>query len=356
MIGLERNQYVRIHTNKGVTVDEYGPDHVFSLGWSREKNQVSKSELSVPSRLTENILPDLVPWLHWVSVWDETGTRLHWTGPVQAVSGNRDQITVSASDMGALFQRQPTPITKRWEATDPAYIANELVGAMIEQRGIQTQTLVRPDPRVEKFDFAASAADQMLDQTMNQLVDLGLTWAVSMGRPVLGPLSFKAQESFDGERDFIDGAPVVTRDGADMANEIIVRAPGATARARVPIEGLLLSRIVDIDSMFSVTNVQKVADQYVRQTARVRDKLQLPGNTRLHPEAPVDLDMLVPTVRFNLSAYGLLALMELTSMECKCADGDISVSISLEVVDDDPPELEEFTQSSSILGQNGGGR
>lgn len=350
MIGADRNQYVRLHTYKGVTIDEFTPDHMFTAGWSREKNNVSKASISVPSTLTDNVIPDLDPWLNWMSIWDDTGTRLHWTGPIQEISGNRDQVTIGASDMAALFARQPNPITKKWEGADPAFIAQELIDSMIEQQGLPTQTIARPDPRADKFDFAVNFEETELDRTLDQLVDVGLIWSITMGRPILGPLSFKSLASLDGERDFIDGSPVITRTGADMANEIIVRAPGAVARARVSVPGLFLSRIVDIESMFSVSNVQRVAEQYVKKTSRSRDILQLPGNIRLNPEAPVELDMLVPTARFHVEAYGLLAQMELRSMECKCEQGDIAVTVTMESVDDDPPELESFAQNTGLFG------
>lgn len=355
MIGGDRNQLVSLHTSKGVQLYQYNPTDQFSLGWGREKNNVSKCELSVPSQLVNNVLPDIVPWQHWVSVWDEYGKRLHWTGPVMSWSGNRDQLTISCADSGSLFKRQVNPITKRWEAADPAFIAGEIIESMLEQQGIPTQPLVRPDPRVDKFDFSVIFEEQMVDQTISQLVDVGLCWSVTMGRPILGPLSFKTQAALDGERDFMDGSPVITRDGADMANEIILRSTDSLARARVPLEGLNLQRIVHVENMFGVSNTQKVTNQYVRETSRVRDTLQLPQNVRLHPDAPVDLDMLVPTARFMVEAYGVLAVMELTAMEVRCSSGEISVGVTMASVDDDPPELEEFTKANGIGGLSGGG-
>lgn len=338
---VDRNQYVSIHTFTGKQIYQYTPDHQLGLGWGREKNQTSKCEITVPSQLAEGVVPKLVPWLHWASVWDEHGKRLHWTGPIQDWEADKDKVSIAASDFSALFDYQVNPITKRWETTDPAFIAGELLERILDQQGLAVAPRVIPDPRLDKFDFATVFESQSLRQTMTQLVDYGLSWSVSMGTPVLGPLSFKPITALS-ETDFVDGSPTISRTGKDMANEIILRAPGTIARARVPGGGLNLQRIIDVDSMFSVSNAQRVAEQQVRYTSKVRDILSLPGDVRLHPEAPVGLDQLVPTARFTIEAYGILALMELISMQVKCFDGEIAVHVTMANVDDDPTELNEL--------------
>ncbi|RIR62933.1 hypothetical protein D2E33_04430 [Mycobacteroides abscessus] len=350
MIGGERNQLVSLHTHKGVQLDQYDPDHQISLGWTREQNQASKCEINVSSSLNSGVVPDIVPWLHWISVWDECGRRLHWTGPVVKWQGNRDQLSLTAFDMGTYFKRQRNPITKRWEATDPAFIARELIEATIERKGVYTTPIVRPDPRVDKFDFQVTADDQMLDQTISSLVNLGLRWAVAGGVPVLGPMSLKPLASL-GEHDFMGGSPVISRDGTNMANDILLRAADSIARDRVEIEGIDLQRIVNIDDMFSVSNANKATRQLVRSTSRVRDTLELPGDIRLHPEAPIDLDQLVPSARFTVGSYGVLALMELQSMQVSCKEGDIAVSVTMDAIydEDDPIELDKVEDSKHSL-------
>lgn len=200
MIGGERNQLVSLHTHKGVQLDQYDPDNQISLGWSREQNQVSKCEVNASSSLNDGVVPNIVPWLHWISVWDEYGRRLHWTGPVAKWQANRDQLSITAYDVGTYFKKQRNPITKRWEATDPAFIARELVESMIEQQGINTAPIVRPDPRVDKFDFQVKSDDQMLDQTIASLVNFGLRWAITGGVPVLGPLRWGSTTSWAAAR------------------------------------------------------------------------------------------------------------------------------------------------------------
>jgi hypothetical protein len=69
----------------------------------------------------------------------------------------------------------------------------------------------------------------------------------------------------------------------------------------------------------------------------------------LHPDAPVSLEELIPSARFNLAAYGLRVKQELESMSVTITAGKAQVGIKLEsVVDkDDLPELAELVQEKT---------
>lgn len=342
MIGA---QYVSIHTRKGVPLYQYSPSEQYGVGWSREQNQVSTCDLTLPSQAHDRVLPDLAPWLHEVSVWSEDGKSLYWNGPITSWSANRDQVTVTARDIATLMTRTLNPITKRWDIADPADIAAELVEAMIDQHGLRAKPIVRRDPRVDRFDFAVRFEEQTLDQTFGELTGLGLRWSVVMGVPILGPMPLRAVAALS-EHDFVGGSPVVGVDGADMATEVIVRTAGTIARARTPVDGLRLQKMVTLDSMFAVSNAAKAARQLVSHSSAARRTLALPGNIRLHPEAPVLLDQLIPSARFTVEAYGAMDVLELTSMQVQARNGETTVNVTMQSVDDDPPELLEQDAST----------
>jgi hypothetical protein len=75
----------------------------------------------------------------------------------------------------------------------------------------------------------------------------------------------------------------------------------------------------------------------------MREAVVLDGSALLSPYAPLDIESLVPSVRVTVSAYGTLALMELQSMEVSMDSSGVAVTVGLESVDDDPPELVKIT-------------
>ena len=331
---LSGQQIVSLHTASGVQLYQFLPQDYVTLRWGREHSDISRCEVEVPTRLVE----DITPWLHWVSVWDGSGTVLHWTGPVQKATYRRAATTVAAADIGSLMSRTRVPLTKRWEASDPAEIAAELWQAMIETHRLRGKPIVRRDPLADPFDWSSTADEQMLDKTVDDLVGLGLCWTVVAGTALLGPAPRTSMAAL-GEDDFLDGDLAVVRDGTRVFTDVVLRAADATSRARVNNAGLNLQTIVNVDSLFGVSNADRATRQYLRYCSRMREAVVLDGSARLHPQAPLTLEALVPSARVTVAAYDTLSLMEIQSVEVAASEGDVEVTVGLESVDDDPPEL-----------------
>lgn len=336
-------QVVALHSYDGVQLYQFLADDQVSMTWTRELRETSRCEIVVPSTLEYSRLPDIVPWQHWCSVWEDNGQRLLWTGPIQQVTSGRTTMTILAKDSSAYSARTRTPVTKRWDSADPTAVAAELWDAMIRHHRLNVTPIRRPDPNADPFDFAAVADEKMLEAVIAELVTLGLRWSVVAGVPILGPAPFTAFTAL-GTDDFIGGDGVtVVRDGATSFNDILLRGPDNLARARVPMAGLNLQTIVTVDDMFGVSNTDKAARQYVRHVAKVRDAVHLPDDAVLHPHAPVTIDQLIPSARVTVDAYGLLALMEIEGVSVTTGT-QAGVSVKLEAVDDDLPELMTLTE------------
>ena len=328
-------QIVSLHTAaSGVQLYQFTPSDTESVSWRRELSEVSTASVLVPTRLVE----DIVPWLHWMSVWDSNGDTLHWTGPVQTVTYSREATTIEAVDTAALLSRTRVPLTKAWEAADPAEIAAELWSAMFEAQRLVGNPIVRRDPLNDPFDFVCVADEQMLDRLMDDLVGLGLSWSVVAGTALLGPAP-RTPIAALGEDDFVGGDLELIRDGSRMFTDVLLRAADDQTRARVNVGGLNLQTIVDVDSLFGVSNADRAARQYLRYCSSVRDAVSVNGSAVLNPASPLTLQSLVPSARVTVSAYGVVSLMEIQSVDASFDDGDFSVAINLESVDDDPPEL-----------------
>lgn len=346
---ISEHQIVSLHTFGGVQLDQFLGNELIECVWSREVSETSRCELTVPSTIDHNRLPNIQPWLHWVSVWDDSGQDLYWTGPIRRVEGDRESIRISARDVSSLFSRTRCPIQKRWENGDPADIANEMWQSMGDWHGLNLRPVVRQDPFGDRFDYTAVGEEAMLDVVMDELVHLGLRWSVVSGVPLLGPLPHTPVAALT-EDDFVNGGLTLVRDGSSTFNDVLLRGGADLARARVPMAGLNLQTVVDIDSMFGVGNADRAVRQYARYVSKIHDSVTLPETASLHPDAPVSIGQLIPTARLVIDAYGLLLPVELTGVDVSLSTDSSDVSIRVTGVDDDLPELIEVQRQADISG------
>ncbi len=346
------DQIVNLHSitgaGRGSQLYQFLPDNYHELTWTRMLRNPSKCTLVSPPVDDSDRLPDIVPWLHWISVWDGQETELLWSGPILKARASRRGLTVEARDIGALLRRTWTPVSRRWEAADPATIASGLWDAMIRHHGINVDPIVRMDPEGDRFDFQAVGERDMLDVVMDQLVQFGLRWAVTAGIPVLGPMPTTPVATLS-ETDFVGADIGVLRDGSASYNNVLVRGGGADdlARTKVPMHGLDLQTIVDIEDMFGVSNVARAAHQYARHTASIRTALDLPDGTVLDDDAPVTIGQLVPSTRYVLSAHGLRELVELEGVEVQRIAGKATAAVTMESVNT-LPELADAAGLDNI--------
>lgn len=348
---VSNQQGVSIHTRTGVQLYQYLPSKVSSGSWTRDVQDVSTLTLELPA---DDVLDklDIIPWLHWVSVWDmeASGQRdaLLWKGPIQTLSLNRRSgtLNVVAKDLMAFMKRTRAPLSKKWDSADPATIAGELVQDMLELHGITETPIIRLDPYGSRFEYTAESDTKMLNEQLDDLVRLGLRWTVVSGVPILGP-AHRNPITVLGEEHFLGDGLTITRDGSSSYNNILLRGADAIAHAKVPMAGLDLQTIVTVDDVHSVSNAERAAFQAARYYASIRDSVSLPGGTVLHPDAPITMRQMIPSVRVNIDAYGSLYGMELHNVTVTMGGGnaDTTVAVSLEVTTDDLPEL------STINGQ-----
>ncbi|QHB37764.1 minor tail protein [Mycobacterium phage Imvubu] len=347
------DQIISLHTARGVTLYQFLPEHYSDSTWSRDQRDTSRSTIVLPPQDGLNELPDIMPWLHHVTVFDGERDTVLWTGPIQKASSNRAGLTLTCRDHAAYLQRTRDPITKRWDAADPAHIAAELWRLMADQQAITTRVIERPDPEGERFDFAIEADEQMLDQTISSLVDKGLRWTVVSGAAIIGPVGLDPIATL-GEDDFLGDGITLVRDGGAVYNDVMVRGADVRHRERVDYYGQNLQTIHNVDDMFGLSNVKRAAQQYVKHTGTVRTRLELPPSTVLHPDAPVSIDELMPSTRFIIEAHGIRQLMELTGVEVARRAGAASVSVSMESVEEDIELLKK--QGENMPTQTLGGR
>lgn len=332
-------QIVSIHTARGTQLNQFLTNEQTSLAWSREASQVSTATLIVPSAYAVDQFPQLQPWTQWMTVWDGDGNDVLWRGPIQSVARGRKTLTISGRDPSAYYAKTRTPLTKRWEAIDPSVPAAAMWEQMAADKALNGETIVRPDPLGDRFDVDLVRDAQMMESDIQALVQKGLRWCVVGGIPIFGPLPLKTVTALS-EDDFMGDDPLqLVRDGGQTANDVVLRAADVISRARVDVPGQNLQAIVTVDDMFGVSNADKAVRQFVRYTGQVRDTLTVPDGSQLHPNAPVTIAQLMPSARFTVEAFGLLSLMELRSVKVAVTPGSTVVTVAMDSVNDDLPEL-----------------
>lgn len=342
MTVVSDRQIVSVHTRRGVQLHQIvaGVNQA-SVRWRRESGEVSTCEVVCPVTADDAaVLAELQPWTDWVSVWDEGGTELYWTGPVVAPSVGRATATVACRDYSAVAARTRIPDTRRWEFAPLTDIAGELWDAMIGVHGLAVPSPIRlPDPYGDRFDFDVTADTAMLDDTLRTLTGLGLRWTVVAGAAVLGPAPRRPVAAL-GDHDFLGDGPRLVRDGLRMANDVLLRCADDEIRVRAPAAGLNLQALVRRDNVSGVSNAERAARQYLRRTAEVREVLTFDGATGLHPDAPLTADQLIPSARVTVEFAGRVQVMELHAVEVSCTPKGTTVTVTPEAVDDrDPNEL-----------------
>lgn len=340
---VSQTQIVTLRTAQGVQLDQWRASEQLGLKWTLEQRETSVCELSV---INDGYRPgDIMPWIHWIDVFDDQGRTLLWSGPVTARSIGREQVSISARDTSALTAKTRVRLVKKWDATDPAVIAGEHYAELIDHHGLNTKAVVREDPMGDRFDFSSKADGTQVDGIITQLVSRGLYWSVVRGVPVLGPWDRKPVAAL-GEDDFLGDGIMLTCDGTSTYNDILLRAADNIAHAIVPMGGLSLQQTVTVDDVFGVSNADMAVRLYARYAGSLRDTISLPQGSILHPDAPITIDQLIPSARVTVTAFDMTFLMEVTQVEVNSGSGmsGSQVSVTLTQVDDDLPELIEMQE------------
>lgn len=341
-------QYVSIHSLRGVQMYQWQPSDQQQLQWGRQLRDVSKASLTLGTLMTDDDnFPDIYPWVHWCSIWSGDWTpKLYWTGPVQKVTANRYGGSINASDVSAYLGKTRCPLTKSWDAVDPCIPAGELWDRLIELHGLSIDPVLRQDPWGDHFNVTTKSDVEMLDKTIKNLEQMGLRWSVIAGTPLLGPMPYQPIASLD-ENDFTGEAGIsLIRDGTATANDVLLRGGDNLARARIDLSNLNLQSIVTIDNMFGVSNVMRATQQYVRQTGMIKTDIDVPSNAVLRPDANVDIDQLIPSARFAISAYGVRLRMELESINVAASGSDVQVAPAFN-------EVQDWTEIGQLQSQGG---
>lgn len=327
-----------VHTVDGRGVDVIPCSIMSAITWGREQREVSVCDIDVMTEGDPELLEDLRPWVHWVTVWH--GERPVWTGPIQSIRIGRVTTKIAARDPSTFMWRTRVPVTRTWADTDPTGIAASVLASMNDLHHIDATPIVLPGI-TESFTYHADADSRMVHQLMDDLTKLGLEWTVVAGRFILGAFS-EAPVAELAECDFLVDIDRL-RDGSGTFNDVRIQGQNWAQTARAPLAGLNLQTLVSLDDVFGVSNIQKAARLYAQEVAAIRDVLVVPSGASLHPEADVRLDDLVPGKVFKVSANGIANLMKVDQVQVSATPGTFDTQVTLVAVQGQG-ELAELVQ------------
>lgn len=314
-----------IHTVDGRAIGDFPCKVVTTFSWTREANEVSVCSFDVATQAAPELVEDLRPWVHWVTVWHD-GQSV-WTGPLQTIRIRTETTSIVARDTSTFMWRTRVPVTRTWADTKPENIARDLWTAMLQLHRVRATPTVLDGVVSKSFTITAKAEQRMMHQLMDDLTKVGLQWTVVAGRAVLGRFSRDPVVTLE-DCDFMVELER-KRDGTQTFNDVRVQGQNWAQTAVAEIAGLRLQTLVSMDDLFGASNIQRATLEYAQDSARLRDELIVPGSASLHHGAPVTLDDLVPGKAFAVHSGALSQLMRLDQVTVTGGPESIDVQVGL---------------------------
>lgn len=301
--------------------------------WSREICEVSRLSLNAP---IQDLAEQVIPWTHWVSCWH--GQALQWVGPIIDAQRDRTSLSLEARDPARFMWETRTPTTRRWDGLDVAPIAADMWRDLQRiQRLTGDPVVLPPNPNHSRYNVSVTADQRMVQQDMAEMVKMGLRWTNVKGRMVFGvhPIQVVAELA---DCDLTAGAKV-RRSGARTKNDVRLQGKNFAHTEYIPMAGLRLQGIVSLDDLEGVNNIQRAAVDRVQRSARIRDELIVPSPATLTPDAPIELDDLVPGVHVAVTALGIRSVLRVDKVQVAGSSTGMEVSVTLSTPEI-PDELE----------------
>lgn len=302
-----------------------------SVTWGREASEVSKA--TVQATLPAGVAHLLEPWVHLVQVYRDA--VLVWEGIVLRTEAEWGRVTIEASDAGLMFSRRRVPHDRVWRQHDATQVMRTMVEDALGHRD--------PTNLVENITALPSrlwvtagwtAAECMVADVVDDLVEQGLAWCVVAGQLLIGPVGAQYTTSQLADRDF-DGNMTVVKDGSEVVTDALVTGQGVWGQwAQLDSPLGVVQAIESADGAVRSEEAREQARRLVEDAKTTPRRLTVPSGSRLMPEAPVRIDELVPGVQVPVSSRQtgvvLASMMQLTSVEVSADAGGEQVQVTLE--------------------------
>ncbi|WNM68784.1 minor tail protein [Gordonia phage Soos] len=270
-----------------------------SVSWEREYCETTSATVE----LTANpyVANQVEPWVHKLSIY--RGDELVWHGIVRQVRASSSFLKVTAYDASVYFDYRRVGQPRHYFNRDAVTVAQDLV---IDSFGLDDPLEVLDGLVIENsylwMTMDLAVATTLVKDPMGDLVKQGFAWTVSAGRMILGPapaLHTTAQITDDHWSADVE----VVKEGADCVNDVLVLGKGVRGywADRATQVGVLQS-IEKADSLVHEEDCVSQAKRSVLEAQYPPRQIVLPSSARLLPNAPVEINELIPGVRVPISS------------------------------------------------------
>lgn len=339
----------------GARIGEVHPRQSSSASWSRVNSDVSQCQ-GVVGEPTD-ALRNLEPWLHQVLVY--RGAELAWRGPIVSTEATKASLTFVARDPGAYFDRRRIGQRRTFFQEDLSQIAFKLVSdAMSIDDPFNVVSSAAVAPTGIYATRTVFADGRMLSEELKDLVDAGLRWTFVGGRLLIGPVAQDYETATLRDRD-IDGEFSVVKDGTETVTDSLVLGKGVQGNAFDYGSPLgILQGVEKQDALGDEYQATNAAKRIVKERAITPRRVQLPGDTRLMPTAPLSIPDLVvgAVVPVQTTATGVAVdskmLIDGVKVGLKAGGEEVAVSLvdkplPVDVQELDPPPHGYFTEDDN---------
>lgn len=316
-LGTPEDYTVRFRYRGGEQIITPPLTTITSIEWGRRLGDISEATITVGKthygHYPGEPCPEPIAWLepgeHELELWrDQT---LVWIGFVHRVVESATEWTVHLRDMLGWLDTRTRDSAREWTGVDLTTIAFDVIddGFAGGDEGFlefiqQTPTGIISDLEVDK------ASKTLWEVVDNDVARQGLDVTCCLRTIMLGP---QADE---------DTQPVARITDDDVIADIEVENSGEVAATKVwahggrpsddpdaedvigvyggRINGLLLERVVSDDTWTRQAQVDRIAEDRVRQLRPPLMILRMPQQTQLTPYTPVPITHLVPGWRFDI--------------------------------------------------------
>lgn len=310
--------------------------------WARERNETTKATLTATMR--PDVAHRVEPWVHVMTVY-RNGV-LVWHGVVLSTTVGGTSAQVTAFDGSVMFDRRRVPHNRTWAQHDATQVMRTMVEdglGYADPVGVTTNISTRQSRLWVTAGW--TAAECMVSDVVDHLAGMGLTWCVSAGRLLVGPVGAQYTLAQLTDHHF-DGQIQVSKDGSEVVTDALVVGKGVWGQHTLgPNPVGLLQAMEKSDGAVRAEECQQAAERLVADASVAPRRVEVPSGARLLPTAPVTVEQLVPGARVPVatSQTGVVigSTMQLLAVDVTADSSGEKVQVTLAEVNtaDQPAEL-----------------
>lgn len=308
-----------------------------ALRWERVLDDTSEAVVTVPYQGPDccELLAAAHPWCHEIAVY--RGGLLVWQGPIVSIDYGREETVISAKDVTAWLAHRVIKTLLDYSAAgygpaDLVTIAAALVrhGLAQDDPAVEQYLLTRPSGVTGERRYEPNAST-VLDE-LAELARTGVDWT-ALGRRIIlaGELPLARLSQLND--DHFAGELRVIKDGRQAATAATVVGKGITATSGGVGPCGLLETLANEQEILDQASARAEAEAIIKAgTNPIR--LQVPDGSALVPDAPVEINELIPGVLVPVvsteTCYDLAAELRLQRLQVTFeAEAGERVAVSL---------------------------